>query len=143
MKQDTLSSNKQIMSAMQFFSIIALIIGAIGIANNFIVSFMERKQSFAVFRSIGMEKRQVLKMILLESMSGGIIGGVIGVIGGISLLWILPYIMIGMGLPISINYEFGMYLLYILAGILIAVVSSISPGLKTSKLNIIQAIKYE
>ena len=143
MKQDTLDSNKQIMSAMRFFSIMALIIGTIGIANNFIVSFMERKQSFAVFRSIGMEKRQVLKMIILESMSGGIIGGVVGVIGGISLLWILPYIMIGMGLPITIKYEFGIYLLYIFAGMFIAVASSISPGLKTSKLNIIQAIKYE
>lgn len=143
MKQDTMDSNKQIMAVMEFFSMMALVVGAIGVANNFLVSFIERKRSFAVLRSIGMGKKQVVKMIFIESMSGGFIGGVVGVLGGVSLLLVLPYIMVAMSLPITINFTVDKYIMYLFAGILISVCASISPAVKTSKLKIIESIKFE
>ncbi|KUO70856.1 MAG: hypothetical protein APF81_07955 [Desulfosporosinus sp. BRH_c37] len=39
--------------------------------------------SLAVLRSVGMSKQQIIKMIFIKSLTGGLIGGIIGVIGGI------------------------------------------------------------
>lgn len=137
-------SNADMMNMLKVFAFMSMIIGSFGILNNFIISFMERRRSFAVLRSIGMSKRQNLKILFIEALTGGIIGGVIGILGGGVLCSILPYVIKGLvGIGMTMHYEINTFIFAFIAGIVVSLVASMGPALKSSKLDIIEAIKYE
>lgn len=143
MEKKNYESNNQFMIILQAFSVIAMLIGIFGVFNNYMISFMERKRSIAMMRSIGLSKKQTLKMIMIEALTGGCIGGVVGIIGGTLMLMSVPNLMQSIDIPIAIHYSMSFFISSLIGGIVIAVLASISPALKTSKLNIIDAIKYE
>ena len=143
MTEDNLRSNEKMFVVMQSFSLMALIIGIFGVFNNLIISFLERQRSLAVLRSIGMSRRQSVAMFFLESLTGGLIGGSIGVLSGYCLIRIVPLVIKAVATDIPIHYSFSLFLSSLLAGILINIIASTSPALKSSKLNVVEAIKYE
>lgn len=143
MEKDNMESNARMFGVLQGFSILALLIGIIGIFNNLIISFIERKHSLAMFRSVGMSKQQIIQMILMESTGGGLLGGIIGVVFGFILLSIVPYLIRAIEQPLPIHSNYSSSFVYLLAGTIITLIASISPALKSSKLNLIEAIKYE
>lgn len=143
MKEDDMKNNQQIFSILQGFSVMTLLIGVFGVLNNLLISFISRRRSMAVMRSVGMTRRQMVKMIFIESLTGGLIGGVAGVLTGIVLISIVPYVMRTIDMPIPIHYAFGLFGYSMIAGVVITILASVGPALKSSKLNIIDAIKYE
>ena len=143
MEQRNYESNNQFMFILKAFSVIAMLIGIFGVFNNYMISFIERKRSIAIYRSVGLSKKQTLKMILVEALTGGCIGGIVGVLGGILMLRSVPQLMQTINVPIALHYSIMFFINALLGGITISVLASISPALKTSKLNIIEAIKYE
>ena len=96
-----------------------------------------------MMRSVGMSRKQTLKMILIESLTGGVIGGVIGILAGTLLIYIIPFVMRAINQVVPIHYSLKQYGIVFIAGILITVAASINPALKFSRQNIIEAIKYE
>lgn len=142
-KQAVIKSNEQIFTVLKGFSVLTIVMGILGVFNNFIISFIERKPSLAVFRSVGMSKQQIIIMIFIESMTGGLIGGIVGVQGGILMISVFPYIMDSMDMPIPMTYSTSLLVISILTSIGITLVVSISPAIKSSKGNIIDLIKNE
>lgn len=138
-RKENMESNKQSTMLMSGFSVLASVIGIFGILNNLMLGFIERKHSFAVFRSMGMSRKQLIGMIFVESATGGLIGGLIGIIGGVILITMLA----GAGNLGDIHYPIGAFVGYGLIGAFIMLVASVSPAIKTSKLNIIDEIKFE
>jgi putative ABC transport system permease protein len=136
-------SNESLFSIFRIFSIMAMVIGIFGVLNNFAISFMERKRSLAMFRSAGMSKVQIIKMIFIEAFSGGLIGGAVGVFSGVVNISIIPYVMRAIDMPIPIHYSAVLMIASLFGGAAVTLIASISPALKSSRLNIIDAIKYE
>lgn len=139
MQEEYLKSNEQSMMLMTGFSVLAAVIGLFGVLNNLLISFINRKRSLAVFKSVGMSKVQIIKMIFIEALTGGAIGGLLGVITGTLMIVVLA----GTSNSGSIHYPVGSYITYVLAGAVVMLVASISPALKSSKLDIIESIKFE
>jgi putative ABC transport system permease protein len=137
------SSHKQLTSMLTGFSVLALIIGIIGVVNNLIISFIERKRSIAVLMSVGMSKKQVVQMIVVEALCTGIIGATAGIIGGSMLVGLMPLMMEVMKVIMPVRHLTETFYIYLLGGVSITVIASITPLIKSSKLNIIEAIKYE
>jgi len=133
----------QLLSILQGFSFITILIGIFGVLNNLIISFIERRRSFAMFRSVGMSRKQIVSMIFLESFTGGIIAGAIGVLTGLLLVNILPYILKTMDYTIPVTVSPDLLIGFIIGAIIIMMTASVSTALRSSKLNIIEAIKYE
>jgi putative ABC transport system permease protein len=144
MKEANIKENQQFMNMLQMLVIMAMIIGGFGVLNNFIISFMERRRSFAILRSVGMSKIQNLKVLFIEALTGGTIGGVIGIVGGSALCSVIPYVIKGLsGIPFNLHMEVSTFVLALIAGVLISLIASVGPALKSSKLGIIEGIKYE
>jgi putative ABC transport system permease protein len=122
-----------------------MIIGIFGVFNNLIISFIDRKRSLAILRSVGMNKAQTLKMVFIEALTGGLIGGTVGIITGLLLIWGVCKLMEALGGNMNgfIQISWLTLLGSLLAGIIITIVASVGPALKSSKLNIIESIKYE
>ena len=80
----------QIAAAMAWMtSMIALVIGAIGILNTMMTSVLERTEEIGILRAIGWPRRRVVKMILLESCSLALFACIIGCILAVLLTWAL------------------------------------------------------
>lgn len=135
--------NDQMLAIIKVFPIVSLFIGAFGVLNNFIISFMERKRYLAVFASVGMSKTQTVKMLFVEALSVGIIGAVMGITGGLIFTYVIPYILEAANLPMPMHYQPQLFGTCFILGVIITLLASIVPSLKSSKLNIIEAIKYE
>ncbi|MDO0824249.1 ABC transporter permease [Desulfosporosinus nitroreducens] len=139
LQEESMSSNQQVTLLMSGFSVLAIIIGVFGVLNNLLISFLVRKRSLAVFRSMGMSKVQTVKMIFIEAITGGAIGGLLGVIAGTLMIVILA----GTNNSKDIHFPFSSYIIYVLAGVTLMLMASIIPALKSSKLDIVSSIKLE
>jgi len=62
--------------------VVALIVGAVGVANIMIISVLERRSEIGLRRALGATKRQVRTQFLGESILLAVIGGVVGVLAG-------------------------------------------------------------
>ena len=62
--------------------VVALIVGAVGVANIMIISVLERRSEIGLRRSLGATKRQIRTQFLGESILLAAIGGVVGVLAG-------------------------------------------------------------
>ena len=62
--------------------VVALIVGAVGVANIMIISVLERRSEIGLRRALGATKAQIRTQFLAESMLLAVIGGVVGVLAG-------------------------------------------------------------
>ncbi len=63
--------------------IVALIVGAVGVANIMIISVLERRSEIGLRRALGATKRQIRTQFLTESILLAVLGGIVGVLVGI------------------------------------------------------------
>jgi len=143
MKNTDLQLNKQIFDSVNAIVYLTLFIGITGITNNFLIGFLERKRFLAVYRSVGMSKKQIIRMIMVEGLTGGIVGSCTGVLAGSLLVALIPYILKSININIGISFALLPMGIAFIAGIILVMVASLSPAFRTSRLNIIEAIKYE
>ncbi|MBU3130752.1 ABC transporter permease [Clostridium tagluense] len=136
--------NAMYMTLLNGFAIMAMIIGSFGIINNFMISFIERKRSIAMFRSLGMSKSQNIKILFIESFTGGAIGGIVGIVSSILLVSTTQYLMNStLNFLLPMHYSVKTFSVAFVLGTLVMIIASVGPASKASKLNIIEAIKYE
>jgi putative ABC transport system permease protein len=142
----------------QFYMIFGLIILAalaFGIINTMLMVVLERTRELGMLTAIGMNKRRVFSMIMLESVFLSLTGGVAGMLMG----WLVIRITATTGINLSqyaqgfeaLGYSalvypqisagfFGVVTILI---IITGVVSSVYPALKALKLNPVEAIRTE
>lgn len=123
---------------------IAMIISALGVINTLMMNVMERQQEIGGMRSIGMTRGQVIKMIISEGSTLGIIGGIFGLATGVIIaeqmvraLNLLASYDLSLILPLSV-FLWG-------AGIalIVAQAAAYYPAWKAGRVNIIAAIQHE
>ena len=62
--------------------VVALIVGAVGVANIMIISVLERRSEIGLRRALGATKRQIRTQFLTESILLAVLGGIVGVLAG-------------------------------------------------------------
>lgn len=115
---------------------ISLLVGGIGVANIMLVSVTERTREIGLRKALGAKRSDILKQFLLEAIIISLLGGVIGVILGLIASFILAQFLVSSVTPFSIILAFGF-------SVLIGVVFGMAPAIRASKLNPIDALRYE
>jgi putative ABC transport system permease protein len=136
-------SEIQVAKAMAWLtSAVALFIGAFGVMNTMIMSVHERTREIGVLRAIGWRKRQVVRLILLESVLLSLIGALVGSLGAMLLVRLLTRLPMVSGLidgriePLFVGYGFAIALLVGLLGGLL-------PAYRASRMLPSSALRYE
>ena len=122
-----------------FITGLALFVGAIGIMNITFVSVRERTREIGTRKAIGARRRTILLQFLIEAASISVMGGLIGLGLMLGIRALLVRAIPAFPLPISL-WIIGIALgLSFLTGVL----SGFLPALRASKLDPVEALRYE
>jgi putative ABC transport system permease protein len=116
---------------------ISLFVGGIGVMNIMFVSVTERTREIGIRKAIGAKKRSILTQFLFESSTICVIGGVIGVILSFFVAELINQLL----LPASVSLP--IVLIALIVSILTGVVAGLIPAYRASRLNPIDALRYE
>jgi putative ABC transport system permease protein len=117
---------------------ISLLVGGIGIMNIMLVSVTERTREIGTRLAIGAMENEVLLQFLVEAIVLATLGGIIGIVFGMGIGYIVVH---SMDLPFIINNQIIMISFFF--STLIGVVFGYFPARKAARLNPIDALRYE
>ena len=135
-----------------FMGIILLAL-AFGIVNTMLMAVLERKREIGMLLSVGMDKRKVFTMIILETLFLAFIAALLGVLLSI---WTIEYFgrnginlsavakgleSLGMGARVFTKLPFAMYVDITLMTLSVALIAAIIPARRALKLNPAEAVK--
>jgi ABC-type antimicrobial peptide transport system permease subunit len=123
-------------------SILAVLVGGLGMLNTMLMSVLERTREVGLLRSLGWRRRQVLGMILRESLILGILGGLVGILLGLGLgrlMGFLPGLYGGM----SMVYEPALFAQALAVALLAGAVGGLYPAWRATRLRPVEALRYE
>lgn len=118
---------------------ISLLVGGIGVMNIMLVSVTERTREIGLRKALGATRRKILTQFLIESMVLTLLGGLIGLGLAAGLTSILNSNMADMKPSISFNVAIGSLLFSAFIGMIFGIL----PANKASKLDPIEALRYE
>jgi len=123
-------------------SAIALLMGALGIANTMAMSVFERTKEIGVLRALGWKGRSVMALILIEATGLGIVGGVLGIVGGwvaLRLLATFPKTasIVSASLPVSILAD------AMIVAVLVGLLAGFVPAWRAARLSPVEAMRHE
>jgi putative ABC transport system permease protein len=131
-------STKTMTTLLASVAAVSLLVGGIGIMNIMLVSVTERTREIGVRMAVGAKPRNILAQFLVEALTLSIAGGIIGVLLGVGggqylsakfgwpMLVRVDVILIAVGFSGAVGVIFGLY-----------------PARKASRLDPIEALRYE
>jgi len=125
-------------------ALISVFVSAVNTANTMITSVLERVKEIGVIKSIGGQNSEIFSIFLFESSFLGFAAGVLGVIFG----WIISFtggkILTSLGYGFLQPYSpFWLFLSGIAFATLTGAISGVVPAIRASKINPVDALRYE
>lgn len=134
--------------------VMVLLMAAAGIMNTMLMAMMERKREIGNLMALGVRRGEILRLFLIEGTMIGILGSVVAVILGSSVVAYFQW----QGIPLGVDFmnntgsvpiagklyaylEPLQVLLYFLMGIGVAVISTVYPALKSTGMQPVEAIR--
>jgi len=150
---DTIEQANKIFRIIQvilaLFGLVALMVSAIGMFNTMTIALLERINEIGIMRAIGISKKDVRQLFLLESVMMGFLGGIGGVIigyatGEIANIGINMLAKTFGGQSLDLFYCPMWFVIFIIIfSTVIGFITGIYPSLKASKLNPLTALRYK
>ena len=131
-------TSRTMMLMLMGIASISLIVGGIGIMNILLVSVTERTREIGLRMAVGAKRAHILLQFLIEAIIMTAIGGVLGVGAGIGIARLLTA-MIGWPTIIDTEAVIAAFLFSLVVGLFFG----LYPANKASKLNPIEALRYE
>jgi putative ABC transport system permease protein len=121
---------------------LAIIIAILGIINTLALSVIERTREVGLLRAVGLSRRQLKRMVRLESVVIALLGTILGLVLGIIFGIAVQQALKDDGLEV-LSVPWGQMVIFVIAAILFGIVAAAFPARRASKLNVLSAITTE
>ncbi len=101
-------------SLLSLMSLVALVLGAVGVAMAMRAHLQQRLDSIAIMKSLGARSGQIMKIYLLQTMLLGVAGGLLGVLFGVGVQLAFPVVL---GKLINVPTEFHIQMRAVFVGL--------------------------
>ncbi len=137
--QETIESTTRTMAwLLGFIAAISLLVGGIGIMNIMLVSVTERTREIGLRKAIGARRKDIMAQFLIESVVMTFTGGVIGIVCGVVIAWLLANVA-GWATIVS-AYSIVLATTFSVA---VGIFFGLLPARQAALLNPIEALRYE
>jgi len=123
-------------------SLLAIVVGGLGVMNTMLMSVLERTREIGVLRALGWRRRAVMGLILRESILLGMIGGLLGVLvafGLGSLIKMIP----AYGEMLDLTWQLDLFLRAVMVAFLLGLLGGLYPAYRATRLQPVEALRYE
>ncbi|HEV7655196.1 MAG TPA: FtsX-like permease family protein [Mycobacteriales bacterium] len=135
-------ATKQIDQLVQFFQLLlALSVGIaiLGIVNTLALSVLERTRELGLLRAVGMSRRQVKRMVRVESVLVSVFGGLLGLAVGVVFGVALQRALISQGVT-ELSFPVTQLAVYLLLAAAAGMLAAWLPARRASRLNVLRAV---
>jgi len=120
---------------------ISLVVAGVAIFNVMLMSTAERRGEIGLLRAVGVQKRDVLRTLVVESTLLGVIGGLVGVLCSIAAALVLWYVS-PIGLDVVLHPSNAVFLVVAFAfGVVTSLASGLYPAWKAANLEPVEALR--
>jgi putative ABC transport system permease protein len=141
-QQDLMERVSQASRTMGFLlagvAAVSLVVGGIGIMNIMLVSVTERTREIGIRMAVGARAADILVQFLIEAVTLSAIGGAIGIVGGMTFSWLIAHFQ---KWPTVTPWTW--IVIAFVSSAVIGIISGFYPAWKASKLDPIDALRYE
>lgn len=122
-----------------FVTGLALFVGAIGIMNITYVSVKERTREIGTRKAVGARRRTILLQFLIEAVAICLVGGIVG----LAVSWLLTTAVAAAFPSFPMQFSVGLVVTGLIVSTLTGIFSGFAPALSASRLDPIEALRYE
>jgi putative ABC transport system permease protein len=127
---------------MGAISILAIVVGGMGVLNTMLMTVLERTREIGVLRAIGWRSRRILGMIMQEAIWLGLLGGLSGILIAFGLGYLLGAIPL-MGDALQLKWELDIFTRAISLALLLGALGGLYPAFRATRLQPVEALRYE
>ncbi len=123
-------------------SVLAIIVGGLGVMNTMLMSVLERTREIGVLRAVGWKRRAILSLILREGLLLGVVGGLAGILVAFGLVLLMGQSPI-IGEALTPRWELPVFLRAIVVALVLGLVGGLYPAFRATRLQPVEALRYE
>lgn len=132
-----------LLSTVWIFLFLSILLSAVGLINNQVIGFIQRRKEYAVLYSVSMSKAQLNTMIFFEVMNSYLIGCGFGLLLSLWLSNLLQGLLSSIGVYLQFSFQWLQILSVVGIIFIILLLTALIPMFKISKMNVVEQIKYE
>jgi putative ABC transport system permease protein len=137
------SALDQVIAVIMIIAWIVVVVSAVTLLNTLMLSVLDRRREIGVLRAMGADRVFTLKAILAEAAGIGIVGGLLGLLIGVALQYLISVALTNV-LSIDVAWRVSPAMIAISMGALvICLLGSVPPALRAARLNIVAAISAD
>jgi ABC-type lipoprotein release transport system permease subunit len=139
---DDMADMQYMKSSTWGIAFLALLVGGAGMMNTMVMSVFERTREIGVLRALGWPKHRILSMILRESVALSSLGGALGLIAGVGVIWLmnqLPFVTAW----VQGSFSMALFVQALFVAFVLGALGGAYPSWRASLLRPVEALRYE